>query len=54
VTISGSTSTSNGPSSAPFGGPIAGGVQVTVAMTYELEGGTKPACVAEGVFRYYA
>jgi acyl dehydratase len=32
---------------------VAGGVQVTVGMTYELEGGTKPACVAEGVFRYY-
>jgi acyl dehydratase len=32
---------------------VAGGVQVTVGMTYELEGGAKPACVAEGVFRYY-
>ena len=32
---------------------VASGVQVTVGMTYELEGGTKPACVAEGVFRYY-
>ena len=34
-------------------GNITGGVQVTVALTVELEGGTKPACVAEGVYRFY-
>jgi acyl dehydratase len=33
---------------------VAGGVQVTVNMTYEIEGKDKPACVAEGLFRYYA
>jgi acyl dehydratase len=33
---------------------VAGGVQVTVHMTYEIEGKDKPACVAEAVFRYYA
>lgn len=29
-------------------------VQVTVDMTIEIEGGTKPACVAQGLYRYYA
>ncbi|MEV0321850.1 MaoC family dehydratase [Streptomyces sp. NPDC050658] len=29
------------------------GVQVTAAVTVELEGGEKPACVAESVSRYY-
>jgi acyl dehydratase len=33
---------------------VAGGVQVTVHMTYEIEGKDKPACVAEALFRYYA
>ncbi len=33
---------------------IAGGVQVTMGMIYELDGGDKPVCVAEIVFRYYA
>jgi acyl dehydratase len=33
---------------------VAGGVQVTVIMTYEIEGKDKPACVAEALFRYYA
>ncbi|MGH9039996.1 MAG: MaoC family dehydratase [Acidimicrobiia bacterium] len=33
---------------------IAGGVQVTVTGTYEVEGQAKPACVAEIVFRYYS
>jgi len=33
---------------------IAGGVQVTMGMVYELDGGDKPVCVAEIVFRYYA
>ncbi|MGW4202744.1 MaoC family dehydratase [Streptomyces sp. NPDC004726] len=31
-----------------------GGVQVTYALTVELEGSEKPACVAESVHRYYA
>ncbi|HET6874796.1 MAG TPA: MaoC family dehydratase [Acidimicrobiales bacterium] len=30
-----------------------GGAQVTLNVTYEVEGGTKPACVAEVLFRYY-
>lgn len=30
-----------------------GGVQVTTAVTVELEGGTKPVCVAESIARYY-
>jgi acyl dehydratase len=33
---------------------IAGGVQVTMGTVYELDGGNKPVCVAEIVFRYYA
>ncbi|MDQ6784389.1 MAG: MaoC family dehydratase [Actinomycetota bacterium] len=33
--------------------PVSGGVQVTYALTFETEGGAKPACVAEAVFRYY-
>ncbi len=33
---------------------IAGGVQAVWKLTYELEGGDKPACVAEIVFRYLA
>jgi acyl dehydratase len=28
-------------------------VQVTVDFTMEVEGGQKPACVAQGVYRYY-
>lgn len=28
-------------------------VQVAVDMTIEIEGGAKPACVAEGLYRYY-
>ena len=32
---------------------VAGGVQVTMATTFEIEGGTKPVCVAEILFRYY-
>ena len=31
---------------------IAGGVQAVWKLTYEIEGGDKPACVAEIVFRY--
>jgi acyl dehydratase len=33
---------------------VAGGVQCTLAVTFEIEGGTKPVCVAEILFRYYA
>jgi acyl dehydratase len=33
---------------------VAGGVQVALAVTFEIEGGAKPACVAEILFRYYS
>jgi len=33
--------------------PIDGGVQGVVEATVEVEGGSKPACVAETVFRLY-
>jgi acyl dehydratase len=33
---------------------VAGGVQVILDLTFETEGGTKPACVAEVLFRYYS
>lgn len=32
---------------------IAGGAQVTLDLTFEVEGQAKPACVAAAVFRYY-
>lgn len=32
---------------------VDGGAQVTMTATVEREGGTKPVCVAEVVFRYY-
>lgn len=32
---------------------ITGGVQVVYKLTYEVEGGSRPCCVAEIVFRYY-
>ncbi len=32
---------------------VSGGVQVKLIVTYEVEGATKPACVAEVLFRYY-
>ena len=32
---------------------VSGGVQVTLNVSYEIEGGTKPVCVAEVLFRYY-
>jgi acyl dehydratase len=32
---------------------VPGGVQVVYTYTFEIEGGTKPACVAESVSRYY-
>jgi acyl dehydratase len=30
-----------------------GGAQVTMTFTFEVEGATKPSCVAEIIFRYY-
>lgn len=33
---------------------IPGGYQLTVDQTIEVEGGTKPAVVARGVYRFYA
>ena len=33
---------------------VPGGIQVTVGITFEVEGSDKPVCVAEGVYRYYA
>ena len=33
--------------------PLAGGAQLTIAVTIELEGSDKPACVAETVTRRY-
>jgi len=32
---------------------VAGGLQVTLSCTFEIEGQPKPACVAEILFRYY-
>ena len=34
--------------------PVSGGVQVTLETTFEIEGGSKPVCVAEILFRYYS
>jgi acyl dehydratase len=31
-----------------------GGAQVSLGVTYEVEGAAKPACVAEVLFRYYS
>ena len=33
--------------------PVAGGLQVTLNATFDIEGAPKPACVAEILFRYY-
>jgi acyl dehydratase len=33
---------------------VAGGAQVTMEFTFEVEGAPKPSCVAEVVFRYYS
>ncbi|KAA9157995.1 MaoC family dehydratase [Microbacterium lushaniae] len=33
---------------------VPGGWQIETPVTFEIEGGTKPACVAELVLRYYA
>jgi len=32
---------------------VTGGAQVKLVVTYEVEGSSKPACVAEIIFRYY-
>jgi len=32
---------------------IAGGAQVTMEFVFEVEGASKPSCVAEVIFRYY-
>jgi acyl dehydratase len=32
---------------------VAGGAQVTMRVTFEVEGAPKPSCVAEVVYRYY-
>jgi len=32
---------------------VAGGLQITLAVVIEREGGDKPVCIAEPVFRYY-
>jgi acyl dehydratase len=32
---------------------VAGGVQVTMEYTFEVEGASKPSCVAEVLFRFY-
>jgi acyl dehydratase len=32
---------------------IPGGAQVTMDVTFEVEGQDKPSCVAQVVFRYY-
>ena len=32
---------------------VTGGAQVTTELTFEREGGDKPVCVAEPVYRYY-
>ena len=54
------------PSPVPVGGRIrltatltdvtevTGGLQITASAVIELEGGAKPACVAEPIFRFYA
>ncbi|HET9078623.1 MAG TPA: MaoC family dehydratase [Acidimicrobiales bacterium] len=33
---------------------VNGGAQVQLNVTYEIEGGSKPVCVAEVLFRYYS
>jgi len=31
---------------------VAGGLQATIELTFEIEGTERPACVAEGIFRW--
>jgi acyl dehydratase len=33
---------------------VPGGAQAVIELTFEVEGGSKPVCVAEVVFRYYS
>jgi hypothetical protein len=33
---------------------VTDGVQVTIDVTMETEGASKPACVAQVVYRYYS
>jgi acyl dehydratase len=33
---------------------VAGGAQVTMQVTFEVEGAPKPSCVAEVIYRYYS
>jgi hypothetical protein len=33
---------------------VAGGKQVVIEVTFEVDGAAKPSCVAEVIFRYYA
>jgi acyl dehydratase len=33
---------------------VPGGVQAVYRLTYEVEGGTKPVCIADIVYRYYS
>lgn len=33
---------------------VSGGAQVTMEFVFEVEGASKPSCVAEVIFRYYA
>jgi acyl dehydratase len=33
---------------------VAGGMQVTVGVAFEVEGSDKPVCVAEALYRYYS
>jgi acyl dehydratase len=35
-------------------GDVPGGVQARITQTFEIEGGSKPVCVAESVIRVYA
>jgi hypothetical protein len=30
-----------------------GGARVTFGMVFEVEGGTKPACIADAIYVYY-
>jgi acyl dehydratase len=32
---------------------VAGGVQATITQTFEIDGGTKPVCVAEALVRFF-
>ncbi|MGH9179330.1 MAG: MaoC family dehydratase [Acidimicrobiales bacterium] len=34
--------------------PVPGGVQAVYRLTYEVDGGSKPVCVADIVYRYYS